>query len=49
MAARQEEEMRGFSFCPGRWTTHVVLGAPEAVDGELLGWVGEAYRFAAGK
>ena len=34
---------------PGRWTTHIVLGTPEEVDDELLGWVGEAYRFAAGK
>ena len=34
---------------PGRWTTHIVLGSPEEVAGELLGWVNEAYRFAAGK
>ena len=34
---------------PGRWTTHIVLGSPKEIDGELLGWVGEAYDFAAGK
>ena len=34
---------------PGRWTTHIVLGSPEEIDGELLGWVDEAYRFAARK
>ncbi|MBR4578182.1 MAG: hypothetical protein IKO22_01070 [Oscillospiraceae bacterium] len=34
---------------PGRWTTHIVLGAPEEVDEELLHWVDEAYAFAAGK
>lgn len=34
---------------PGRWTTHIVVGAPDQIDEELLGWVGEAYAFAAGK
>ena len=34
---------------PGRWTTHIVIGAPEEIDGELLSWVREAYEFAAGK
>ena len=34
---------------PGRWTTHIVVSLPEEIDGELLGWVEEAYRFAAGK
>ena len=27
---------------PGRWTTHIVIGSPEEIDGELLRWVGEA-------
>ena len=34
---------------PGRWTTHIVVGSSEEIDGELLRWVGEAYDFAAGK
>ena len=34
---------------PGRWTTHIVVGSPEEIDGELLRWVDEAYCFAAGK
>ncbi len=34
---------------PGRWTHHIPVTAPEAVDGELMGWVEEAYRFAQSK
>ena len=34
---------------PGRWTTHIVIGSAEEIDGELLHWVGEAYDFAAAK
>ena len=34
---------------PGRWTTHIVIGTPEEIDGELLHWVDEAYRFAVTK
>ncbi len=34
---------------PGRWTTHIVVGSPEEIDGELIGWVEEAYRFAENK
>ena len=34
---------------PGRWTTHIIVGSPEEIDGELLRWVSEAYDFAAGK
>ncbi len=31
---------------PGRWTHHIVVGAPEELDEELLAWVREAYAFA---
>lgn len=34
---------------PGRWTTHIVVGSPEELDEELLGWVGQAYDFASKK
>ena len=34
---------------PGRWTTHIVLGGPEELDGELLSWIGEAYVFSQAK
>ena len=34
---------------PGRWTHHVLVGSPEEIDGELLAWIGEAYRFSEGK
>ncbi|MBR4549402.1 MAG: hypothetical protein IKO83_05745 [Oscillospiraceae bacterium] len=34
---------------PGRWTTHIVLGSPEEIDGEQLRWGDEACRFAAAK
>ena len=34
---------------PGRWTHHLVIGSPEELDGELMGWVREAYDFAAAK
>ena len=33
---------------PGRWTVHIVLGAPGEVDDELPGWVRQAYEFAQG-
>ncbi|MCS5479142.1 DUF5655 domain-containing protein [Corynebacterium sp. YIM 101645] len=32
---------------PGRWTHHVLLAAPEEIDDELLGWVGQARQLAA--
>lgn len=32
--------------CPGRWTHHVLVEGPEALDAELLGWIDEAYRFS---
>ena len=35
--------------CPGRWTTHFVLGAPEELDAELLSWLEEAYAFSERK
>ena len=34
---------------PGRWTTHLVLSAAEELDGELLGWMDEAYAFSERK
>ena len=34
---------------PGRWTTHIVLGAPEDLDEELLSWLEEAYVFSERK
>lgn len=34
---------------PGRWTTHIVIGSPEEIDEELLGWLAEAYDFALNK
>ncbi len=34
---------------PGRWMTHLVLGGPEEIDGELLAWIGEAYDFSQAK
>ena len=34
---------------PGRWTTHIVIEKKEDVDEELLGWLAEAYDFAAAK
>ena len=35
--------------CPHRWTHHVLISAPEEIDGELIGWVREAYDFSAAK
>lgn len=34
---------------PNRWTHHVVLAREEELDEELMGWLEEARRFAAGK
>lgn len=34
---------------PRRWTHHVLVSAPEEIDGELMGWVREAYEFSAFK
>lgn len=34
---------------PNRWTHHVLVGSPEEIDGALMAWIGEAYRFAEGK
>lgn len=31
---------------PRRWTHHVVVTTPEELDGELMGWLEEAYQFA---
>ena len=34
---------------PGRWTHHVLISSTEDIDGELMGWIREAYNFSAGK
>ena len=34
---------------PGRWTHHIVAASEGDVDDELLGWVQQAYDFAARK
>lgn len=31
---------------PGRWTHHVPITSAEEVDGELMGWIAEAYEFS---
>ena len=31
---------------PGRWTHHVMVGAPDEIDEELLGWIQEAADFS---
>ncbi len=35
--------------CPGRWTTHFVIGSKEELDGELLEWLEQAYAFSESK
>jgi len=34
---------------PDRWTHHVVLSAPEELDGELLAWLRASYAFSERK
>ncbi len=34
---------------PGRWTTHLVIGSKEELDGELLEWLEQAYAFSESK
>jgi len=34
---------------PGRWTCHVPVCSPEEIDGELMGWLERAWRFAETK
>ena len=34
---------------PDRWTHHVIVEHMEDLDGELLGWIDAAHRFAQGK
>lgn len=46
---RREESPRvdvSVEAAPGRWTHHVMIGTPEEVDSELLGWIAEAARWA---
>ena len=34
---------------PGRWTTHIVVGSVDEIDGELLAWIAQAYAFSMSK
>ena len=34
---------------PGRWTHYVMVGTPDEIDEELLGWIQEAAAFSADK
>ncbi len=34
---------------PGRWTTHIVVGAQAELDSEFWEWAGQAYEFAENK
>ena len=34
---------------PGRWTHHILLSDETQIDGELLGWLREAWEFAESK
>ena len=34
---------------PGRWTHHVMIGAANEIDAELMGWIREAAAFSSGK
>ena len=34
---------------PNRWTHHVAIEKPDEIDGELMGWLREAYLFSAAK
>ena len=34
---------------PGRWTHHVMVGTPDEIDEELLGWIQEAAEFSSSK
>lgn len=34
---------------PGRWTTHIVVGAQAELDDEFWAWVRQAYDFAQAK
>lgn len=33
----------------GRWTTHFIISSVDDLNGELLGWIDEAYDFAQSK
>lgn len=31
---------------PERWTHHILISSPDQIDGELMGWIGEAAAFS---
>lgn len=45
---RQESDRIQFASepYPNRWTHHMPVSSPEEIDGELMGWIREAYWFA---
>ena len=34
---------------PNRWTHHVLVQRTDEIDEELMGWIGESYRFSLSK
>ncbi len=34
---------------PNRWTHHILISDPAQLDGELMGWLHEAYAFSESK
>ena len=46
---KSQRIVQAVEACPNRWTHHVAVQGMQEVDGELLGWIDEAYRFSAVK
>ena len=44
--ALQSPRVTAVQTGPNRWTHHIVLPTPQALDGELMNWVRDAYAFA---
>lgn len=44
--ALQSPRVTAVQTGPNRWTHHIVLPTPQALDGELMDWVRAAYAFA---